>query len=386
MASTLTASDVIDGATTETGLSDLGGEHVTTAIETAVAGLAGGQFDEAIVAGALEQLHQMLVTRLRYVEDRRLYPIDQERIEAPFIIIGPARAGTTLVHELLALDPDARGVRFWEMHEPSPPPGLGAGDDDRIGRAGDALRGWIATVPEIMAMHPYFDDGGRSLMEDDAILILEFQGGQPMSTYKVPVPFLPTPEPLTFYESHRRVLQHLQYGAPDRRWALKGTYHTNRVAVIRSIYPDARIIWNHRDPFRVFPSIMQILAVVQGDPDGERIDLKALAPMVLANWGQPIKEAMNDPATNDGQVFHLHYSELMDDQAAMIARIYDHFGLPFDAAYAARIRGWLTDPANRPDRHGRVEFTPEKFGLTSAQIADEFAEYVDRYGIRKEGR
>ena len=41
---------------------------------------------------------------------------------------------------------------------------------------------------------------------------------------------------------------------------------------------------------------MQILAVVQGDPDGERVDLKALAPMVLANWGQPIKEAMNDPA------------------------------------------------------------------------------------------
>ena len=100
-------------------------------------------------------------------------------------------------------------------------------------------------------MHPYFDDGGRSLMEDDAIVVLEFQGAQPMSTYKVPAP-LPTPDPVTFYESHRRVLQHLQYGAPDRRWALKGTYHTNRVEVIWSIYPDADIIWNHRDPVQTF--------------------------------------------------------------------------------------------------------------------------------------
>ncbi len=384
MPSTLTAEQIIERAAEATHLVDLGGQHVVTAVETAAVGLAGGEYPKPVITGALNQLHHLLVGRLRYVEDRRRFPIDQEQVEAPFVIIGPARAGTTLVHELLSLDPGARGVRFWEMHEPSPPPGPSGDDADRIARASSALREWIATVPDIMAMHPYFDDGGRSLMEDDAIVVLEFRGAQPMSTYKIPVPFLAPPDPSTFYEAHRRVLQQLQYRAPARRWALKGTYHTNRVATIRSVYPDARIIWNHRDPVRVFPSIMQILAVVQGDPKGERIDLRALAPMVLANWGQPIKEAMNDPATNDGQVFHLHYSDLMGDQAGMLARIYQHFGLPFDPAYEARIHAWLADPANRPNRHGRVEFTPEKFGLTAAQIDEEFAEYVERYGIKKE--
>ena len=76
----------------------------------------------------------------------------------------------------------------------------------------------------------------------------------------------------------------------------------------------------------------------------------------------------------------------MDDQVVIIARIYDHFDLPFDAAYEARIRGGLIYPANRPDRHGRIRVHAREVGLTSAQIADEFAEYVDRYGIRKEGR
>src|ERR1700753_1904212 len=53
------------------------------------------------------QLLRLLANRLRVADDRRRYPGSaEEKIERPVFIIGFARSGTTLLHSLLAQDPD----------------------------------------------------------------------------------------------------------------------------------------------------------------------------------------------------------------------------------------------------------------------------------------
>jgi len=58
---------------------------------------------------ARERVLLHTVNRLDYVNDRKRFPaIADERIVAPVFIIGFPRTGTTILHDILAQDPDSR--------------------------------------------------------------------------------------------------------------------------------------------------------------------------------------------------------------------------------------------------------------------------------------
>ena len=63
------------------------------------------------------------VNRLNYVEDRKNVPGDRRReiVEAGVHHRLP-RTGTTILHDILAQDPDSRAPLTWETMFPSPPP------------------------------------------------------------------------------------------------------------------------------------------------------------------------------------------------------------------------------------------------------------------------
>ena len=43
------------------------------------------------------------------------------------------------------------------------------------------------------------------------------------------------------------MLQAFQYGRPKKYWVLKG-FHATRFPRFFDAYPDARVVWIHRDP------------------------------------------------------------------------------------------------------------------------------------------
>ncbi len=77
----------------------------------------------------------LLTSRLELMEDRNRYPMAAEVIDHPMFVTGEPRSGTTLMHALMAVDPNARALRFWEVMYPSPPPGIAGPDDPRRARA-----------------------------------------------------------------------------------------------------------------------------------------------------------------------------------------------------------------------------------------------------------
>src|SRR5208282_5355731 len=61
---------------------------------------------------------------------------------------------------------------------------------------------------------------------------------------------------LAAYQFHRRFLQHLQHQAGGGgRWVLKCPDHVFALTAIRAVYPDARMVFVHRDPVRVLLSV-----------------------------------------------------------------------------------------------------------------------------------
>ena len=67
-------------------------------------------------------LLRTLCSRLLMERDRQLYSgIALQEIREPLFIVGLPRSGTTLLHTLLAADPEHRVPLTWEVMTPSPP-------------------------------------------------------------------------------------------------------------------------------------------------------------------------------------------------------------------------------------------------------------------------
>ena len=107
----------------ETGLRDYGDPTLPERFAVAVDHLNGLGMDADGRRSGAAVCRWLLTSRLELIEDRNRYPIGDEVIEAPMFVTGEPRSGTTLMHALMSVDPDARALRFWEVMYPSPPPG-----------------------------------------------------------------------------------------------------------------------------------------------------------------------------------------------------------------------------------------------------------------------
>ena len=64
---------------------------------------------------AKERILGHTVNRLNYVNDRKTWPeIADEKIARPVFIVGMPRTGTTILHDILAVDPDSKAPMTWE--------------------------------------------------------------------------------------------------------------------------------------------------------------------------------------------------------------------------------------------------------------------------------
>ena len=67
-----------------------------------------------------------LANRLRVLDWHRTHPeLAATKVEAPLILVGMPRSGTTALSHLLAADPDNRSLLAWEATESIPPPTTG---------------------------------------------------------------------------------------------------------------------------------------------------------------------------------------------------------------------------------------------------------------------
>src|SRR6266403_186007 len=93
-----------------------------------------------------------LCNRLSIEHDRQLLPeIVNQQIRQPVFIVGLPRSGTTLLHMLLAADPDHRAPLCWEVMSPSPP--AGNQEHERIQSADKSLRSLRRLAPTFDHVH-----------------------------------------------------------------------------------------------------------------------------------------------------------------------------------------------------------------------------------------
>src|SRR6267154_1678623 len=228
----------------------------------------------------------------------------------------------------------------------------------------------------------------RSLLHFDApeectdITAHVFQSLRFDATYRVPSynSWLERNGFLNAYRFHRRFLQHLDAQLPGRRWILKAPDHLFALDDVRKVYPDAHLVFVHRDPVRVLASVVKLTEVLRR-PFTRSIDRVEIGREVSASWLNGA-ERMSALSSGDDSVLHLYYRQIASSPLDAVRAVYRHCGLTLTEEAEGRMRSWLrtTGHDNRPGR----DYKLAEFGLDPHVLRERFARYTDTFGIEIE--
>lgn len=285
------------------------------------------------------------------------------RINAPVIVAGAPRTGTTYLHGLLAQHPDLRAPEGWELLFPAPPPEAVVADDDpRIAAADEELTWPQRRSESMMSIHRY---AGRMHKECLSAMSFAFRSEEFISRYRVPryVAWLQACDMAPAYEMHHLVLRSLQRHRPSR-WAVKSPVHLNNLPTVLATYPDARIVITHREPTEVLGSVTSLVANLRR-AFSDTVDEAEIARYHLDLYGRSL-DALVDTDLSAAQVVHIDQRDLITDPQGTLDRLCDQFELPPVAL-----------DARPPVEAGQHEYS--LVGVDRTELDKTFARYRERF-------
>jgi len=322
---------------------------------------------------------RLLTNRLRteqvFAENPTLADVP---IRRPLYIIGFPRTGTTLLHNLLACDPVARWLHLWEGLYPAPSP-QSLETDPRITEVAEWVAGFEKVAPRLAAAHKLAPRG-----PEECLWLIEHTFNDLIFELRAHVPtysrWLAEHEAdVDIHQYYLRQLQMLGAHCNGAHWVFKAPRHLPGLKGLLTVLPEARIVQTHRDPAAVLPSLCSLCEILRGAAS-DAVD----KPAIGAHWYSRLK-AIFEQATAvrataaEGQILDIQYADLVADPIATVQHIYAHHGYEFTEPFVAAMRQWLA--ANRQHKHGAHRYTLEEYGLSEAQVHEDFSEYTKEFGL-----
>lgn len=325
-------------------------------------------------------LANALTTRLLLIRDR-FDEAPASIVDRPaFVIAGLPRTGSTLLQRLLALDDETDGLRFCDVAIPHPATKPGsAADQQKIAAAREILKAYEAAVPGLSAMHPMEPEAPE---EEFFLIDLTFMSSNVPCQSHVPGYWswvLEHADHAGIYQELKQLIAYLGQYRCGSRWVLKAPHHMWMQRAMLDAFPQAQVIWTHRDPARVVPSFASLCHTsrqafsddITKQDSGQ--DFLGMLQDGLARASQAREQE------GEGRFIDVHYHELMSDPAGVVRRIYQSAGLALPSAMPQRIERHIQSASR--GRHGAHRYCAADFGLTERQIRDVFATYIDRFDI-----
>jgi hypothetical protein len=345
---------------------------------------------------ARAEILRNLQTRLRLAAYWTEHPdaLDEQIVE-PLFIVGPPRTGTSILLELLARDPQLRPVLAHEAHFPlGPLPGV---DRAATEVAEPEQEFWADIHPDFMAMHEL-----RSDLPCECVHFVqpEFRSWHWSMMFDLnELPERSTPEAnAAIYRFHKRFLQTLQHrdrerstehrdrqaGRPSSRFLLKTPAHLGFLPELFATYPDAKVVFTHRDPLKFIGSSANLTGVLHWMRSDE-VDLSMRGPIMAAVYEILLGGAMQQRITGAvpaAQITDVHFRALMADPVASIEHAYAALDLPFDESMRRSVPDYL---ASKPKgKFGVHRYDPARLGLDESGLRAQFADYIAHYDVALE--
>jgi Sulfotransferase family len=326
----------------------------------------------------LRLLRNLAALREREAQEPELLTAPVER---PIFITGLPRSGTTFLHKLLAEDPENRSPAVWEAVFPLPR----NGDDPparRIATMDRQLSTFERMAPDFGAAHPIDALSPQECTEITAHVFRSFRFETMHHTpgYR---DWLRAADHRPAYRFHRVFLQHLQHtdGRP-RRWVLKSPDHVFTLEALASVYPDARVIFLHRDPLDVLASVAGLTAILRR-PFTSRLDKAAIGRQVVSDWLEGTEAMMRAHAEHlfpEERVAHLRFRDLVSAPMTTVAALYERFGLPLGAEARQRMERRVAELPR--GGYGGLTHALDDYGIDARAVRECFADYAACFGVQ----
>jgi len=327
---------------------------------------------------AREDTVRMARTHLRVQRALRENPaIAQTELPAPIFVIGWPRTGTTFLHQLLYMDPATRTIPYWESFDPVPP---ASGPDRRAAKVDRMLAQLAQISPAYQAIHPMSAEGAEECV---ALFMNELRSLQYDIQYRAPsyVAWLLAQDAGVAYGGYRRQLQLIQHHRPHgQRFVLKDPTHLVHLETVLALFPDAKVVFTHRDPAFTISSICSLYAHTRAIFTDE-VDPHALGREIMSGyWPAALDRAQEIPARlAPARYVDVRHGDLARDPIGTVARLYGALGIEFTEAARAAMEAFLVRETRQPKR--AHEHSPEGFGLRGEAIRERFAAYVSRFAL-----
>ena len=151
-------------------------------------------------------------------------------------------------------------------------------------------------------------------------------------------------------------------------------------------YPDATLLWLHRDPVQVAASRTMMMADIMDGIVGP-VDLHAEAKKHLEMTRASIANTMSNPMVDDPRILHIRYSDFIADPVATVRRYYGFSGRELPEQAESAMSSYLAD--NRGDRHGKFRYSTQlliDIGEDLDALHQEFLSFRERFGVEIENR
>jgi hypothetical protein len=301
--------------------------------------------------------------------------IQEAAVSKPIFILGHPRSGTTFLQYLVSQDP---AFTFCSAYEGLVPHIFLTG--------GDMLRRLMqlampATRPQdnvrVSTTLPVEEEFAMANMGDVSwVHGLYF----PMSLFQVfdeEVIFSGDPAiAIQWKERFEYFLKKLSYNHPGKQLILKSPANTGRLKEIYELFPDARFIHIHRNPYEVYQSNVRLYEKILPALAFHRVAEKVLQEYIFYFYEKIHKKYLADRALiPSNQLVEFSYADFVADPMASMRKAYDQLSLgDFEKA-----RGFLEkeieatrdyqkntyvklDPQIKDRIHGQWKFAFDAFG------------------------
>lgn len=327
-------------------------------------------------------------------------------VRRPIFVLGLPRTGTSYLHKLLAMDPNARAPYAWELVDPVPriPDDPEKDKAKRIKFLQTNMDNLNKVAPQILQSHELCATNPEeciAAMANDVPILFE--------TFHCLINYADVVEGWASadcfrkaYKNYSKFLQYLDYQAmkidgdgngtdkPERpkRWVLKCPIHLGALDFIHEVFPDADIVWTHRTQENVMLSFCDL---IRADADlflKKEVDLKAIGNGVIDYTTRMYRRA-DDFLTRHPQDTTKHhfvdvkYDQLIPEPIKMVQSIYQQLGYEFTDEYRLILEDFLVKDAeyrkNLRKTDNRIPNTLETYGLSKSIIDEKFDWYVKKY-------
>jgi len=344
-----------------------------------------------------EMFLRLLRKRLRFFNyiknpDVKEY-MEKNPVRSPIFVFGMPRTGTTFLHRLLSLDPKARAPLTYELMDPIErvPDDVEKDSAKRIKFCKIQLDLILSLIPHLNSIH----EVGAELPEECLVAIgmdmpLLFETFHFLAEHCNEIAHIDATPMYENYQKQLQVLAHNAYKAGDhelakKRWVLKCPVHLATLDYLVKVFPDAKLVWTHRDLNNALPSLAGLFRLGP-DLTQPTVELDQLGKGVLTYAKLALERAEKFFTTSkDTSCCNVKYLELIKNPIEVVKALYKQCDYEFTPEYEKILEEYIAK--NKAEREATKKktggktmhnYSLEEYGMSKSDV-DSLSWYTEKY-------